>query len=461
MFFSLALAWVGQVLAADLVLRDVHVVDALGPRDVAAIVIRDGKIASMGDVPADAADLPVIDASGATVLPGLFDAHVHLSQQPGQALRDDPPERREALERHALRAYLACGVTGVLDAGILPEEAEELRAWLAAGQPGPDVWFLGPILSPTDGYPHTVIPSFPDVADAGEVNAQIEAFARLEPVGVKLTVERGAAVPVWPLYNDEIREAIFAETRARGLRRYVHAMSGRAHRRALALEPHAIVHGPTSASRRAARQQAERGTYVVSTLSIHDQWLTAFQPERLDDPLYHRAVPEIERATATDPLMLDAYQQAVARALTPGLGALRGVAVAAMRNPRMLARRLARAQRAIQLLHERGVPLVLGSDSGSWPVIPFSFHGPSTVRELELLVEAGLSPLEAITAGTRTPARMLGLLDRGTVEVGKRADLVVVSGDPLTDISVMRQIQWVLKDGEARTPEAWMREDAR
>jgi len=119
--------------AADLVLTHAHVVDALGPRDVAAIVVRDGKIAEMGDLPTDAAGLPILDIAGQTVLPGLIDAHVHLSQEPGQGLRHDSPELHDTLEKLALRAYLACGVTGVLDAGILPERAAQLRAWEEEG----------------------------------------------------------------------------------------------------------------------------------------------------------------------------------------------------------------------------------------------------------------------------------------------------------------------------------------
>jgi imidazolonepropionase-like amidohydrolase len=85
------------------------------------------------------------------------------------------------------------------------------------------------------------------------------------------------------------------------------------------------------------------------------------------------------------------------------------------------------------------------------------FHGPSTLREVELLVDAGLTPLEAIRAGTATPARMLGLDGEiGTVAVGRRADLVVVDGDPTADVRALRRIRWTIRDGVARTPDEWM-----
>jgi imidazolonepropionase-like amidohydrolase len=77
------------------------------------------------------------------------------------------------------------------------------------------------------------------------------------------------------------------------------------------------------------------------------------------------------------------------------------------------------------------VPLVIGTDAGNWPMVPYQFHGPSTLREIEVLGEAGLAPADAIAAATRVPAAMLRLSDEiGTVEVGKRADLLVVREGP-------------------------------
>ncbi len=85
------------------------------------------------------------------------------------------------------------------------------------------------------------------------------------------------------------------------------------------------------------------------------------------------------------------------------------------------------------------------------------FHGPGMLRELELLVEAGIPPHAAIQSATRIPAEMLGLQDQvGTVRVGMRADLTVVNGDPLEDIRALRDIRWTVRDGELRTPAGWM-----
>jgi imidazolonepropionase-like amidohydrolase len=79
------------------------------------------------------------------------------------------------------------------------------------------------------------------------------------------------------------------------------------------------------------------------------------------------------------------------------------------------------------------------------------------VREVELLANAGMNPAEAIEASTRLPAEMITVADKvGTVEVVKRADLVILPQDPLDDSSVLARPLWVVKDGEARTPAGWM-----
>ena len=119
-----------------------------------------------------------------------------------------------------------------------------------------------------------------------------------------------------------------------------------------------------------------------------------------------------------------------------------------------------RIEKAVQLigdLHEAGVPLVIGTDAGGSPVVPWLVHGPSMEMEVTLLERAGLSPLAILTAATWTPAQMLGMEEElGTIEVGKRADLLIVEGDPLSDASVLLRPRWVIRAGDCRTPQEWM-----
>ena len=86
-------------------------------------------------------------------------------------------------------------------------------------------------------------------------------------------------------------------------------------------------------------------------------------------------------------------------------------------------------------------------------------HGHTTHVEINLLSQAGLSPQDIITAATRRPAEMLGLQDEiGSVRPGLRADLLIVAGDPLQDITALHEPVWVIRKGELRTPSAWMGE---
>ena len=139
----------------------------------------------------------------------------------------------------------------------------------------------------------------------------------------------------------------------------------------------------------------------------------------------------------------------------PTLVAVRGVWDAQADGMTVQDRRAAdrvwgRYREMVRLMRDAGVSILAGSD--------LEPHGDSLHRELELLVEAGLSPAEAIAAATSQPAAFLGLIDDvGTVEAGKRADLVLLDGDPLLDITNTRRIAAVVGGGVVlnRTPEGF------
>ena len=96
---------------------------------------------------------------------------------------------------------------------------------------------------------------------------------------------------------------------------------------------------------------------------------------------------------------------------------------------------------------------MLGSDSGNWPIIPYEFHGPTTIRELQLMEQAGLTKMEVVEAATRVAAEMLGIIrDVGTVEVGKQADLLILSSNPLKYLSAFHHIVWTVRADGSREP---------
>ena len=456
MLLTLALLPSIALAGGDLLLLDARIVDAQGERHADAIVVHDGRITAIGARPDDITG--AIDLHGATVVPGLIDGHVHLMSAPGGGIRHDPPSVWDDLAHQHLRAYLACGVTTVVDTGIPVEVAKRIEGWIAEGAPSPAIAWVGPLLSPVGGYPNVVIPALTAVSSRAEVAAAMDAFAPLHPVGVKLTFEAGFVGRPWPLYSQSLRTEIAAEASERGMPLYIHAISASEVEQAMALRPYAIVHTPDHHADRFATELAARGTFVMSTLSVVDALLTSSEPERLDAPPYLVAIPELERASALDRETIRASRRAVATGFVSGGRGLKERVVQGLIGGRAVIHSEMRAfNRSVRTLHEAGVPIVLGSDSGNWPVFLSEFHGPTTIRELELLVEAGLTPLEALTAATETPARMLGLqAEIGTIEVGHRADMVIVDGDPLANISAMRTPSLTVRNGVAHTPAEWM-----
>jgi hypothetical protein len=206
-----------------------------------------------------------------------------------------------------------------------------------------------------------------------------------------------------------------------------------------------------------ARMKAS-GAYQVSTLSVMDALRIEFHPDRLEDRITKIAAPPAQLATARDPrsgrIHAETRVASAAGWLPPP--ARRAAASYNFRDS-AIAEAVANARRGLAAEHRVGIPIVVGSDSGNSPLMPYLFHGLTTLREIELLGGAGLSPAEAIAAATRTPSRMLGLASEiGTVEPGKRADLVIVRGDPLKDLRALRSVLWTVKDGVAHTPAEWM-----
>jgi imidazolonepropionase-like amidohydrolase len=452
--------------AAELVVRNVRLIDGTGapPRDGVSILVRDGVIREIAPTVGTPEGTAVIDAPGGTVIPGLIDSHVHLSSVPGAAFRGDREEEKRERRRVHLRGYLANGVTSVLDTGISFEHLAEIRRWLAAGAPGPRVYALGPPLSAPGGYADDRPKSYAfhfNVPDPASAEAMVARVAQAETVGIKVKIEYGfGPTAVWPIHSPEIRRAIVAAARSHELPVYVHAFSEDEQRIAIEMQAHALVHGGFmrgAPSDEHVEQLRAAGIWVISTLSVTDASRLGLKPELLDAPHIRLSVPEVERETARDPASGKALIAEVTRLSKPWWmpGWLLDALIVTF--PSLNAITPEPASAAIGRFHAAGIPVVMGSDSGNWEIIPYEFHGPTSVREVELLANAGMTPAEAIEASTRLPAEMIGVADEiGTVEVGKRADLVILPEDPLADLSVLTRPLWIVKDGEARTPAGWM-----
>jgi hypothetical protein len=221
---------------------------------------------------------------------------------------------------------------------------------------------------------------------------------------------------------------------------------------------HGLLYRDSKLSRKFVDRMKASGAFQVSTLSVMDALRIEFEPERLAGPITNIVVPARQLATARDPrsgrIHAESRVATAAGWLPP---AARRAAAAYNFSNKAIAEAVASARRALAAENRAGVPIVVGSDSGNAPIVPYLFHGPTTLREIELLGGAGLSPAQALDSATRIPARMLGLsAEIGTVEPGKRADLLIVRGDPLKDLRELRKIVWTVKNGVAHTPAEWM-----
>ncbi len=467
--FVAASIWSTYANAKDLLVKNAGLIDGCGApiREGISILIHDGRISEIGEnVSAQGVDQ--LDVGGAYVLPGLIDAHVHLMYGPGAYQRNPGPTSAEIWWEawgqyipHYLKAYLACGVTTVLEGANYPDVVRWLQGWLAQGNPGPRYLTLGPFITTPGGYPDY---SWQPVQSVEEVEAKLNLIQTLGAVGVKVPIESGWN-PIWdrPIHPNTILNAIREGTDRRNLPIFVHATSEKDMEVALDMGAHALMHTlllreDEELSHAFITKMASTNAYQVTTLSVADALLTRYNLQRLDDPLLNLVVLDSELTMARNIEDAQEAERIDIQRVVPWLPKVfQGVLANIYLKKESLESSLKHSQQAVRQLHEAGVPIVLGSDTVYVPWALYSFHGFSTLREIELLGEAGLEPMEVIKAATSNAAKMLGLEDDiGTVEVGKHADLIVLDENPLKDLQAFRTIQWTIQKGIAHTPQEWI-----
>lgn len=384
-----------------------------GPRFV---LVEDGKITHVGEQrPSDGPQARLIDLKHATCLPGLIDMHVHLGSQTspqsyGEGFRLNPEDHAYRSVGYAEKTLMA-GFTTVRDLG--GERTQGLRSAIEQGLVrGPRIVAAGKSIATTGGHadPRNGInrdlaqslgyPGPEDGVVAGPIEARRAVRQRYKEGSdlIKITATGGvlsfAKSGDNPQFmEDEIR-AIVETARDYGYRVAAHAHGEEGMRRAVAAGVDSIEHG-TYMSDAVMRLMKEKGTWYVPTISAG-----VFVAEKAREPGYY---PEIVRPKAL--------------AVGPLIQATAG-----------------RAWRA-------GVKMAFGTDAGVF------YHGDNG-REFELLVEAGVPANEALRMATRNAAELLDRWDElGSVSEGKLADIVAVTGDPVADITLMRKMAFVMKNG--------------
>ena len=456
----------------SLLIKNARLIDGLGSvqNDLQSIYIERGEIMEIGRH-ISVNEIRTLDAAGATVMPGLIDAHVHLQSVPGSVFRKDSDETLQKYRYHQLRAYLACGITTVLDNAISASMLRELLGYLAAGGVGPRLYALAPAFYPPNGYlDHDMLTTYwgPQWQPAGSEEDIRDLFREYEGIdniiGVKTMLETGFGKSnIWPLHSPEIRKIIVAEAFQRNLPIYIHAYKEKEQTIGLEMGVHNFVHSGFMFKQPKddfLERMKKQGTYLTTTLSCtFDQMLVNFKLERLDDEFLKLTVPDELLKTAGNLEAWDEYYNIFFKNSSPKWmpSFIVKTITKLMNIEKMIRSCLTNASNAIATMYRSGIPIVVGTDASSWPVFLNFFHGPSTIREIELLGNAGIPPIDVISSATKIPSEMMGLEKLiGTVEVGKRADLIVVQDDPLENLSALKSLLWTIKDGEARTPEEWM-----
>jgi len=389
--------------AAPVLFRGVRVFD--GARAVASqdVLVENGRITRVARSIAAPAGAEVIDGAGKTLLPGMIDSHTHV--WPG-----------------ALEAALAFGVTTELDMFSDPNAARTARDQQRAGTATrrADMLSAGTLVTAPGGHGTQFGTPIPTITEPGAAQAFVDARIAEGSDYIKIVFDGGQTYGTpWPSLNIETLRALITATHARQKLAIVHIGDLASARAAIGAGADGLVHLFVDKAPDAefAAFVAQHRAFVIPTMTvlksiagipggshiIRDPLLTPYFT-RTDLTMLGQAFPSRPNAPAKD------YANAVA---------------------------------TVRALHRAGVTILAGTDAAN----PGTAHGASMHGELELLVEAGLSPAEALAAATSVPARTFKLNDRGRIAAGLRADLFLVEGDPTADIKATRAIVGIWKEG--------------
>ncbi|MGH9557020.1 MAG: amidohydrolase family protein [Terriglobales bacterium] len=409
-------------------------IDGYGGKPIrnSVVLIEGERIKAVGQVGTLAvpADAEVISAEGMSVLPGLWDMHVHLMIN-GHADYDHwdktyPPQFESVIMPASAKQLLLAGVTSARDLGAPLEASINVRSAIRAGKiPGPTLYVSGPFLQHAP-YPGTELFRW-GISGSDDARAKVRKLAEAGVDCIKLIDQDQMTM-------EEVR-SIVEEAHRNKLTVVAHSHRPEEIRRGLAAGVDVFEHTGLAAApeypadimtalrERTAQMSLGPMFWTPTIEGLFNYEYLRDNPERLDDPSWHEGLtPEIIadiKQSIAHPERLPYFQITPQRRLT-------------------LARKF-------QQLRESGVVLLVGTDSG----IPMKFHSQSTWNELDVWVNRlGVEPMEAIRAATYWPSVLMKVdKDVGTVSEGKYADIIAVRGDVLRYINLLQRVDVVIKHG--------------
>jgi imidazolonepropionase-like amidohydrolase len=396
----------------------------------AAILIEDNKIVDAGPasevkIPSDAT---IIDTSGRVMMPGLIEEHAHLSiLGHGDYNRWYPwivqNGYMEKVMEISAKQLLMAGITTAVDLGGPLKESLSVRDRIKKGEiPGPHMLVSGPWVTRALGNYPAEMNIMQRLINTPEEAAQ--ATEELIASGVDVIK---AYVQLTPAHYKAITDAAHKHR----IRVHAHVYAEQDVRNALENGVDVLTHVGSAGtappySKKMIEDIVNAGRPVVVT-GAHRSWVfpdTVAFPERLVDP-------QLKADFAPIPPLWDEVQHSLKN--------FQGLGYFARTDREMFFR-----ERGVKQFIESGAIMGMGTDSGT----PMNFHTEALWREIKAHVDMGMSPQRAIMATTRVNARsVLGLPDRGTIEPGKLADIIVVNGNPLYDIVALSHVEVVVKDG--------------
>jgi len=388
--------------ARSFVVRGVRVFDGEKFLPATDVSIENGLIAAIGKNLKAPTGTKEINGAGDTLLPGLIDSHTHTWAQ-------------------ALDQSLIFGVTTELDMFSDPKFDANIRQREAAGQNlgGADLRSSGTLVTVAKGHGTEYGIAIPTLASAADAQSFVDARIAEGSDYIKIIYDDGSAYAIkFPTLTNEEVAAVVAAAHKRNKLAVVHVGSQAGARDVIESGADGLAHifedEPPAPDFAAFVKQ--RHAFVIATLTVNESVAGKASGESLLSDA--RLAPYIDAASAGN------LKKSFPR--RPGSKTDFANALAAVR-----------ALRAVN------VPLLAGTDAPN----PGTAHGVSIHRELELLVQAGLTPTEALRSATSIPASTFGLTNRGRIAPGLRADLVLVKGDPTQDILATRDIVSVWKTG--------------
>jgi imidazolonepropionase-like amidohydrolase len=411
-----------------------------------SVLVRGGKIAEVyeGDGPdPKALNAETVEAAGKTILPGLIDVHMHLGA-PGGFYPDMSKYATDKSMLRSLAAYLYSGVTTVRSVGDGLDTILKVRSIVSSGEMlGSDLSTCGPLFTAAGGHGTEYFKDLPATVrsnlerqftriptSADEARQQVDELKKRGVDCIKAILEAGAGGRVYNRLDTGLFDAIAQEAHADSLPLSVHTGDVRDVADAVQAQANSIEHGSFREKIPDALfdQMARQGIFYDPTLSVGEAFkdFAAGKTDLLKRSLVQQVGP---------PELLRGTEEAMGSAETEALR------TSLAQYPIDMAIAIDDLTRA----HQHGVSLVTGSDAGNYLVI----HGPTVQHEMQLWVRAGIPQAVALQAATWNAARLLRADTRiGSVRPGNDADLLVVDGNPLDDITATERISLVVFKGE-------------